>query len=669
MRRLVQKIGLTVLFASFLFVTGRAQKVTIRLADKSYDEFAFVEAIDLYEYAYKKDTTDTYVIRRLADANRQIGNTEEVEKWLKKLIDRREDEPEDLFNYSQALKSNGKYHEAEKWLKEYADMRPEDGRVNIQTSLLEYIQFLHRDSSRYEIHPVSINSEGSEMGATFYGKKVVFSSTKARAGIVSRKYKWNELPYLNMYIGDQAPNGNIINVKPFAPKLRTSYHDGPVSFDPNSDKVYVTRDNVGKRGVSTGKDGVVNLKIIIGAKEDGEWEYRGEFPYNSTNYSTGHPSIDNTGKVLYFASDMPGGYGGSDIYFSVYSNGRWSQPFNLGPKINTQGNEFFPYISNDGVLYFSSNGHGGLGGLDIYFSVPEGGVFNSVENMGFPVNSPKDDFAFVLDQSGTEGYFSSNRTGGKGNDDIYFLKMKYIPVIIKGVVKDRETGDVLANTKISVVNETGDTLFTSITRKDGQFEFEVNKGKNYIVNGQRESYYPNESTVETNKLRTNDQTFVELFLELKPPAEEDYPEPIKMETENGQPLQILDIRNVNFDVGSWKIESRVAQTIDELIEFLKKYPDMEVRVESHTDTRGDDQENLELSQNRAKAIFEYISSKGIDPSRVSYKGYGETRPLYKSEGGVDCTEAEHAANNRTIVKVVKRGEYKGQRTKRNVFYF
>ena len=669
MRRAVQKILVTLLFFFMLYSQVGAQKVTIRLADKSYDDFAFIEAIELYEYAYEKDPSDTYVIRRLADANRQIGNTEEVEKWLKILIDKRAEDPEDLFAYSQALKSNGKYLEAEQWLKEYAEMRPEDGRVNIQTSLLEYIQFLHRDSSKYVIQPVSLNTEGSELGATFYRDQVVFSSTQARGGMIVRKYKWNELPYLNLFIGDRAPNGDIINVKPFAPKLRTSYHDGPVSFDSKEDKVYITRNNVGKSGVSKGTEGVVNLKILFGGKEDDEWEYRGEFSFNSDDYSTGHPSIDNTGKVLYFASDMPGGYGGSDIYFSVFSNGFWSEPFNLGPKVNTQSNEFFPFISNDGVLYFSSNGHGGLGGLDIYFSVPEGGVFNTIENMGFPVNSPKDDFSFVLDETGTEGYLASNRAGGRGNDDIYSVKITYIPVIIRGVVKDRETAEVLPDTKISIVNEFADTVFTSITRNDGQFEFEVNKGNDYIVNGQKEFYFTNESVIETKKLRPNDEAFVELFLEMEPEDENDSPEPIMMEEENGEPLQIIELEYINFEVGGWEIKSVAGNTIDQLIEFLKKYPDMEIRIESHTDSRGDDEKNLLLSKQRAKAAFDYIRLKGVDPLRIGYEGYGETRLLNKCDDGVDCSDAEHAINNRTVVKVVKKGEYKGKRSKRNIFYF
>jgi outer membrane protein OmpA-like peptidoglycan-associated protein len=657
------------LFFFLCYSQAGAQKVTIRLADKAFDEFAFIEAIELYEYAYEKDPENNYVVQKLADANRQVGNTEEVEKWLKLLIDRRAEEPEDLFAYSQALKSNGKYLQAEQWLKEYSELRPEDGRVNIQTSLLEYIQFLHRDSSKYEIRPISLNSEGSEMGAAFYYDRVVFSSTKSRNGIVERKYKWNDLPYLNLYVGDRAPNGDILNVEDFAPKLRTTYHDGPVSFDTKSNRVYITQNNVGKRGVSKSEEGEVNLKISFGGKETGKWESRGEFSFNSDDYSTGHPSIDQTGNVLYFASNMPGGYGGSDIYFSVFNRGFWSEPFNLGPKVNTSGNEFFPFISDDGVLYFSSNGHGGLGALDVYFSVPESGVFSTVENMGYPVNSPKDDFSFVLDSTGTAGYFASNRKGGRGSDDIYYVKLTYIPVIIRGVAKDRETGDILPDTKISIVNEFADTIFTSLTQVDGRFEFEVNKGKDYIINGQKEFYFPNDEVVETRKLRQNDETFVELFLDMKPFDDDGAPEPLMMENEGGDALQVIDLEYISFALGTWGIDPAAERTIDKLIEYLLKYPETEVRIESHTDSQGDDQENLLLSKRRAKAAFDYIISKGIDPSRIGYKGYGETRLLNRCDDGVDCSEAEHAINRRTIVKVVKKGEYRGKRSKRDIFYF
>ncbi len=669
MRQAIPKIFLSIFFSLLLYLLADAQKITIRMADKSYADFAFVEAIDLYEFAYNKDSDNSYVIRRLADANRHIGNTEEVEKWLALLISKGNAQPEDLFNYSQALKSNGKYKEAEKCLTTYAGLRPNDSRVNIETSLLEYIQDLHRNPNRYEIRPVSLNTKGSELGATFYHNQLVFSSTKMMNGISGPKYKWNELPYFNLFIGDQAPNGDIINVEKFAPKLGTSYHDGPVAFDTKNDRVYITRNNVGKGGGATkGVQGDIKLKILFGGKEKDEWEYRGEFSFNSDDYSTGHPSIDTTGQVMYFASDMPGGHGGTDIYYSVFKQGFWSAPVNLGPKVNTAENEMFPFINYDGTLYFSSNGHPGLGGLDIYSAVPENGDFNQIENMGFPLNSPKDDFSFVLDGSGTAGYFSSNRNGGQGNDDIYFVRLTHVPVFIRGLAKDLITGKPLAGAKISLVNEFADTLFTQISKRTGEFEFEVYKGLDYSVHGQKEFYFANDTLVSTKNLRSGDEIFVELFLEMEL-IDDGSPEPLYMEEEDGKPLQVLEVRDVDFYMGDWEINSDLAHTFNELIQYLLEFPDMEIRIETHTDSRGDDEENLLLSKRRAKAIFDYICWKGIDPLRVGYKGYGETRLLNQCDDGVDCPEAEHQANNRNIIKVVRKGEYRGKRAIRNTFYF
>jgi tetratricopeptide (TPR) repeat protein len=313
-----------------------SQKLTTKLADKSFEEFAYIEAIGLYEYAYKKDTTDNYVVKRLAESNRNVGNTEEVERWLKKLIDRHVAVPEDIFNYSQALKSNGKYLLAEQWLKEYSDMRPEDGRVNIQVSLLEYIKFLMRDSTNYEIMNTAINTIGSDMGPAFYKDRLVFSSTSigTKAGAT---YKWNELPYLKLYSAKIGPYGDLNSVEPFAPKLKTDYHDGPVSIDSKKDIIYFTRNNFVKGKTSKSREGVVNLKIFLGKLDNGEWKLTGGFRYNSDEYSVGHPSIDKEGSVLYFASDMPGGYGKSDIYFVCFQTGNGASRSTLAPKLILKG--------------------------------------------------------------------------------------------------------------------------------------------------------------------------------------------------------------------------------------------------------------------------------------------------------------------------------------------
>lgn len=653
-----------------LFIThpGFGQKLTTKLADKSFEEFAFVEAIGLYEYAYQKDSTDNYVVKRLAEANRNIGNTEEVERWLKKLINRNAAQPEDLFNYSQALKSNGKYIQAEQWLKEYSELRPEDGRVNLQVSLLEYIKFLMRDSTKYEIRNIAVNTVGSDMGPAFYKDRLVFSSTSIGAKSATT-YKWNELPFLKMYSAKINPNGDLSGVESFAPKLKTAYHDGPVSIDQKKDIIYFTRNNFVRGKTSQSKDGVVNLKIFIGKFESGDWKLTGPFQFNSNEYSIGHPSIDMEGKILYFASDMPGGYGKSDIYFSVFSNGQWSKPINLGPKINTEGNEFFPFISNDGVLYFASDGHGGLGGLDIFFSVPERGIFNSIENMGYAVNSPKDDFGLALDSTGIKGYFTTNRPGGRGDDDLFYLKIKHIPVIIRGVIRDRDTKEILAGAKVTVVGENGKEVASSVTRVDGQFEFEVDKGQRYNIKVSRELYNDNEVSIATATLRPNDEAYSEIFLEQKIDELDNSPAPKSMEEEDGEALQVIELDYINYELDQSDIRPEAAAILDKLVALLKQYPDLEMRIESHTDSRGSDEYNMLLSKKRAKAAYDYVVSKGIDSKRLLYHGYGETRLLNKCANGVECTEEQHEVNRRSIVKVVRKGEYKEKRGQKSIFYF
>jgi outer membrane protein OmpA-like peptidoglycan-associated protein len=434
--------------------------------------------------------------------------------------------------------------------------------------------------------------------------------------------------------------------------------------------VYVTRDNLRKGRTAASKEGVVNLKITEGGLENGQWKLKGDFRWNNNEYSVGHPSVSKDGNVIYFASDMPGGYGKSDLYFSVFSNGNWSKPVNLGPKINTEGNEFFPFISPDGVLYFASDGHGGLGGLDIFLSVPEHGVFNTIENLGYPVNSPRDDFGLALDSTGVQGYFTSNREGGKGNDDLYSLKILHVPVIIRGVVKDRDTKDILSDARVTVSDENGNEIFKAITRVDGQFEVQVDKGRAFTVRVIKDLYTDAEKTIPTSSLRPNEEVFSEIFLERK--IEEDSTDslaPIRMEKENGEDLQIIELEYINYDLDKWNVRPDAAAVLDKLAELVKKYPDLEIRIESYTDSQGSDEYNMQLSKKRARGAFDYLVSKGIDPKRMEYQGFGESRLLNKCANGVPCTEEEHEVNRRSIVKVVRKGEYKERRDQKNIFYF
>ncbi len=672
---------LTIFLIAGTSYSGHSQKMAVRLGDSNFRDYNYVLAIEYYEYAISHDSTNVHVIRRLAESNNNMGKTDQAEKWLRILVRRGLAESTDLYAFAQALKSNGKYDEAQKYMQEYADQRPDDGRIMMELSMLEYIQFLLRDSVKYSIRNVSTNTAGSDMGPAYYHDKLIFSSTSLGTGS-QRKYSWNQLPYLDLYEADIAANGDLQNPKPFAPKLKTNLHDGPLVYDEKHDRIFFTRNNSVKGKMQKSKEGVVNLKTFFAKNGPDGWESDGALRFNSEDYSVGHPAIDSTGNVLYFASDMPGGYGGSDIYFSVYKDGQWSTPFNLGPKVNTEGNELFPFISHDGVLYFASNGHGGMGGLDIFFSVPENGVFNTIENMGSPINSSKDDFALCLDKSGLQGYFTSNRNSGKGDDDIYYMKIARIPVIIRGTILDRLSEEPIENAIVALVNSAGDTISSTLSRSNGAFEFEANKGENYVVAARKALHTRNEQAISTINVRPNQEIVKTIYLEdivqeeepaiaeqpAAPAEDQNYPEPLKIEEENGEQIQVLELEYINYDLDKWNIRADAAEIFDRLAGLMLEYPDLEIRLESHTDSRGGDDYNLLLSKRRARSAFEYLVSKGIEPTRIQYEGYGETRLLNKCANGVECTEAEHEVNRRTIVRVIRKGEFK-RRGQRGIFYF
>ncbi len=673
-----KKTGLTLVLVLALAFTGYSQKMAIRLGDSNFRDFNFITAIEYYEFAYEHDAADAYVIRRLAEANDHIGKSEEVEKWLAILVQKGMAEPSDLYQYVQALKNNGKYTEAEKVMHDYAVLKPNDPRNMMEVSMLEYVQFLMRDSSRYVIRNMAINTAGSDMGPAYYKNQIVFSSTSLSGTTAKRTYGWNKLPYLDMYVAQIAANGDLLSPKPFAPKLKTNFHDGPITYDEKNDRIFYTINNIKRSFNLSGKESTMNLKTNFAKNGKDGWEYDGSFQFNRSDYSVGHPSIDTTGNVIYFASDMPGGYGGTDIYSSTYSDGRWSVPQNLGSKVNSAENEFFPFISYDGILYFASKGHGGMGGLDIFFSVPENGEFNTIENMGYPVNSPRDDFALVLDKTGMQGYFASNRPSGKGNDDIYHLRIARVPVIIRGWVRDQSTAEPIAGAEISLINKAGEVVYVVLSRPDGAFEFELNKGEDYSLLTRKEMFSEKKKTVSTLGLRPNQELLVEILLESAIPeipiaeeisgTEDNYPVPLSMEEEDGRPVQVLELEYINYDLDKWDIRYDASEVLDRLLAIMLEYPDLEIRLESHTDSRGSDDYNLLLSKRRARSAFEYLIDRGITSDRIQHEGYGETRLLNRCANGVECTEEEHEVNRRTIVKVIRKGEV-GRRGQRGIFVF
>jgi outer membrane protein OmpA-like peptidoglycan-associated protein/tetratricopeptide (TPR) repeat protein len=653
----------------FLFLaTHSFGQITVRLADQAYKDFSWNEAIELYTYAHERNPQNTYVIRRLADCYRNIGRTDEVEKWLNALIEMNEQIPDDLFYLSQALKSNGKYNESEVALKEYATMRPEDGRINLEQSILDYIDFLLRDSLRYEIKSLPFNTKGSDWGPTLYGNKLVFVSTGDPDDNRDIKYNWDNLPFLDLYSVDIDEYGNYSKAEIFAKNLMTSYHEGPASFDVKSNRMYFNSNRTTK--TTARKDEENNLQIYYADFENGVWLYKGEFKYNDKRYNIRHPSIDKTGSVLFFSSDMAGGKGGNDIYWCRMEDGVWGQPVNI-EEINTEGEEVFPFIASDGVLYFSSNGKGGMGGLDIYMALPDRGVFSIVENMGYPVNSSRDDFGLVLDEVGMNGYFSSDRPGGKGFDDIYKVEILYIPVQIRGVVRDRINTFEIAGARIALLDENLDTVAVTISKEDGEFIFAANKQRNYRLVVDKQDYISNQKDVSTYNKLPNEKIEVEVFIEMDFDQLEDPDqlEPLSMEMVDGSELQIIQIEHINYGYDSDKINTDAAFILDKVVTLVKQYNDLEIRIESHTDAKGSDEYNLKLSKLRATSAFKYLVSQGIDQLKIEYSGFGETQLLNHCDDEVECTEEENAINRRSIIKVVRRGKYKSNRASRSMFYF
>lgn len=649
----------------------KAQKMTIKMADRYFKNFAYVDAVDLYKFATQKDPDNDYLVRQIAVCYKNLGKTELVEKWLGKLVNKDSVLAADIFNYSQALKSNGKYSEAQQWLDKYAEQRPDDKRISLEKSLLEYINFLHRDSARFKVEKSGINTGLSEFSPVFYKNSIVFSSNRTKKLLVRHKNVWDGKPFLDLFISEIKKNGKLASPKKFAENVKTKYHEGPVCFNKSGTSMFVTRNSIYKGKIRKSRSGVMNLKIYVAKQVEGEWEVEYGLPFNSNEYSVGHASVDKTGTVVYFTSDMPGGYGGSDIYCSIRANKKWSKPINLGPEVNTASNESFPFISSEGVLYFSSEGHGGMGGLDIFMAIPERGEFRHVENMGFPVNSSKDDFGISFTEDGLDAYFSSNRKG-KGLDDIYHLVIKQIPVMIKGVVKDGITSELIPDAMVTIFDALGEPMDSIESSPEGLFEFEVEKGKSYKLKIVKKDYNRNERPISTKAVAPNSEIFTEVFIEqdFEMLAEDlELSEPLKVIKEGIENLDVVMSENINYDTAKWDIRDDASEVLDRIAARMLEDSDLEIRLESHTDSRGSDDFNLFLSKNRAHSAFEYLVEKGIDPSRIRYRGYGETQLLNHCKNGIDCSDQEHAVNRRTIVQVVRRAKFKKKRKKNQVIYF
>jgi len=392
-----------------------------RDADTYYQNLGYGKAAVIYEKLILEQPDNTKYIQRLAYCYDKMLDFPRAVKYYGKLVKLDISVPKDYYQYGQLLRITGNIDESKVWIEKYLTLVPDDDIARKQLENMDALMRLKSDLKVVEISNLNGNSRFIDMCPAFYQHGFVYSSARDSFSMVNNNYKWDNQPFLDLYRSDSVANVNLATDKVLYKDLNSRYHEGPVCFSSDFNTIYFTRNSYINGKISRTPEGVNNLRILIADKSGEEWKNIREFPYNSNKYSVGHPALSSDGNTIYFVSDMPGGYGETDIYKSEKNGNQWGKPVNLGPEVNTRGKEMFPYVDKNNILYFSSNGQLGIGGLDIFAARADADNKYMVVNMGAPLNSQQDDFGFIIQTDSLSGFFSSNRIGGEGADDIYSL--------------------------------------------------------------------------------------------------------------------------------------------------------------------------------------------------------------------------------------------------------
>ena len=655
----MKKIVILLIIALFSFSPIIGQNNSTKKADKLFDRLEFVKAADEY-LRLTKDSDDYYIISRLADSYYNIFNTREAEKWYSKIVNKNPD-AEVVFRYSQMLKANGKYKESNVWMTKFSEMKPYDTRAIAFRNTPNYIDKIIKKGKRFNVQNLKdINTVSSDFGAFKFDNSLYLTSGRKQKGSQNKKYNnytSDEEYVLDVYkydiINDVYINETSLDA------INTKYHEGVIAFNPTGDTMYFARetyysksyykDSIVKNGSTKEQVSVINLyRATRCMKKEITWKNNGdcnfnkgwnvtELEINSAYYSMKNPAISCDGKTLYFSSDMPGGFGNYDIYKSkINEDGSLGEAVNLGQKINTEDQEVFPYMCCDNNLYFSSNGHLGLGGLDVFYSKNIDNKWANVRNVGIPVNSNSDDFAFKMGEDCTNGFVSSNRSGGAGSDDIYAVK-KIKPlcdILLESIIVDAKTDNPINQAITSATDDTGIINNTKETNNEGLVEFMFECEDEIKLMVSKDGY---ESKMIDIKLLDIDPPLLTIKLD---PIEELIVE------------EKIILNPIYFEFDKFNITNQAAFELDKLVAIMEKYPEMIIRAESHTDSRGPASYNKLLSDRRAKATAQYVISKGINENRISGVGKGEEDPEIDCSSG--CSKDKHAKNRRSEFIIITR---------------
>jgi len=604
-----------------------AQNKDTKVADNLFNKFEYVDASKEYMKLVEKGKADGYVYKQLGDAYYNMFNADDATKWYAKAVETSQDS-ETYYRYSQMLKANGKYEEANKQMQKFVSMSPSDSRAKAFKENPNYVPKLLSKIKQYNINGSDISSDKSDFGPLLVENTLYFTSARNAA---RKNYGWNDEPYLDVYQADYNADGTITNAFAVS-SINSKWHEGPVTISADGNTMYFSSESFLEKESEKVKELKAKFSqvYLYKATKDGDsWSKKTPLAFNSKEYSCSNPSLSKDGKTLYFSSNMPNGLGGNDIWkVAVNADNTYGTPENLGKNVNTEGNESFPFISDDNkVLYFASSGRQGLGGYDVFeYELASG---KEAVNMGTPINTDKDDFSFTFNSKKDVGFFASNRSG---NDDI-FKATPICGVDVVVVVTDAKTGAILADTKVSILDDKKNIIATEMSNSKGEVNYRVECEKPYVIQASKDGYEGNTFAVAKTKEK---MVKVEAALQ-----------PIDVIV---TPNEIV-LKPIFFEFNKSNITQEGAFELDKLVQVMKNNDKIVILAKAHTDNRGSNRYNLNLSDRRAKSTVQYIISKGVDASRISGKGMGELEP--KVDCGKDCSEEQHAQNRRSEFLLVK----------------
>lgn len=502
----MKNIGITLAVVA-LSSLSFGQSGKLKKADNYYSKVAYAEAADLYTELIGSEVDSPTLKAKLADCYYQMGETTRAEEYYAAMVSSPEATADDVYKFAQALKENGKYAESDKWMEKFHSIQADDSRGKEFISNKTYVEQITNQGAYFSINHLAVNTENAEFGGYPYGEnEALFVSNRKKRVAVLRSHTYNGNRFLDLYTASVGGNNELETPDFKSRKVNKKYHEGPLCFSPDQKTVYFTRNNMSGGKLRRDDKGIQNLKLYKATIDaEGNWTNEEELPINSKDYSVGHPTISADGKTMYFASDMPGGFGGADIYkMAINEDGTFGSPENMGDKINTEGQEMFPWVNSEGLLFFASDGHVGLGGLDVFVRIPKkDGSFNKLMNVGKPVNGPKDDFALVMNADNTTGYVSSNRESGNGDDDIYsftLLKPLKVNLSLNGVVTDVRSGEIIPGARIQLKDEAGNVVATTLADDNGNYSFGLEPDMDYNLVVTKDDYFDNQGTTTTKDL-------------------------------------------------------------------------------------------------------------------------------------------------------------------------